>query len=283
MHKNKIKLSVVIVNFNTSKLTLDCLQSIQKEAGALDFEVILVDNGSTDDSVKSFRVLTQNGFWKKRLRLILNSSNKGYAKANNQGIKIAVGKYVLLLNSDTIVHKNAFLELVNFAEKTPDAGIIGSRLLNTDGTLQMSCFRFPTLFRVIKQNWLGESGLLDKYAPIGADPVIVDVVVGASFLITSIALKKVGLLNEKYFAYFEDMDYCRQVYKAGLKVYYLPKSLITHHHGATFNKLASHEFQWNKLIPGSKIYHGLINHYLIVGVMWTSQKIKKFFFSNKPR
>ncbi|KKS18282.1 MAG: family 2 glycosyl transferase [Candidatus Woesebacteria bacterium GW2011_GWA1_41_7] len=268
-------LSIVIVNLNTEDLTLGCVRSIEKEAKNLSFEVILVDNGSNDGSVESFKKLKEEEYWKNKFTLILNGSNTGYAKANNQGIRVARGEYVLLLNNDTLVHKDALQNLLKFANDTPDAGVVGSKLMNIDGTLQMSCYHFPTISNAIKEYWFGKKGLFEKFAPRVDKAVTVDSVVGASFLITSEAKKRVGELDERYFAYFEDIDYCRQTWKSGLKVYYLPNSVITHYHGATFKKLANERERWKKLIPSSKIYHGVFKHYVLNTILWTGQKWQK--------
>jgi GT2 family glycosyltransferase len=267
-----IELSIVIVNLNTRDLTVGCIRSIEKEAKDLSFEVLLTDNGSNDGSVEAFKKIKEEKYWQNKFTLILNDTNTGYAKANNQGIKKAKGKYILLLNNDTVVHKEALQNLLSFVRKTPDAGVVGSRLLNIDGTLQMSCYHFPTITNAIKEYWLGKKGLFEKFAPKGDIPVTVDSVVGAAFLITPEAKKRVGILDERYFAYFEDIDYCRQTWKNGLKVYYLPSSVITHYHGATFKKLADEGQRWKKLIPSSKVYHGLFKHYLINAILWLGQK-----------
>ena len=273
---NEIILSIVIVNLNTRELTVGCIRSIEKEAKDIPFEVLLTDNGSTDGSVEAFEKISQEEYWKKRFTLITNKSNTGYAKANNQGIRKSKGKYILLLNNDTVVHKNALQELIKFAENSNDAGVVGSRLLNIDDTLQMSCYHFPTITNAIKEYWFGHKGLFEKFAPKGDLPVTVDSVVGAAFLITPEAKRRVGILDERYFAYFEDIDYCRQTWKKGLKVYYLPSSVITHYHGATFKKLANENERWKKLIPSSKIYHGVFKHYVINAVLWLGQKYQKF-------
>lgn len=280
----KIDLSIIIVNFKNRKLTLDCMKSIKKESAGLSFEVVLVDNGSGDGSAESFKILKSEKFWKNRLYLILNKSNLGYAKANNSGIEKAKGEFVFLLNNDTIVRKNALQNILRFAKKTPDAGVVGSRLLNKDGSLQSSCYHFPGIINAFKEFWFGKKGLFEKFAPKGKLPIEVDSVVGAAFLITPEARKKIGMLNEKYFAYFEDIDYCRQTRRKKLKVYYLPDSLITHYHGATFKKLEDEKKQWRKLIPSSKLYHGTLKHYLINFIIWLGQKKNlffDFFFSNK--
>ncbi|HCC08929.1 MAG: Family 2 glycosyl transferase, partial [Candidatus Woesebacteria bacterium GW2011_GWD2_40_19] len=162
-----MELSIVIVNFNTKDLTVGCLRSIEKEGKDLSFEVLLTDNGSSDGSVEAFKKIKEEKFWRNRFTLILNDSNAGYAKANNQGINRAKGKYLLLLNSDTVVHEHALQSLLRFAKATPDAGVIGSKLLNIDGTLQMSCYNFPTIGNAIKEYWFGQKGLFEKFAPIG--------------------------------------------------------------------------------------------------------------------
>jgi GT2 family glycosyltransferase len=271
----KIILSVVVVNLNTRDLTVGCIRSIQKQAKDLPFEVLLTDNGSTDGSVEAFQKIKKEKYWNDRFTLILNKTNTGYGKANNQGIKKAKGKYILLLNNDTVVHKDALQNLIKFAETRPDAGVVGSKLLHIDGSLQMSCFHFPTITNAIKEYFFGKKGLFEKFAPKGKNPSTVDSVVGAAFLITPEARKRVGILDERYFAYFEDIDYCRQTWKSGLKVYYLPDSVITHYHGATFKKLADEGQRWKKLIPSSKIYHGSIKHYVINAILWLGQKWQK--------
>ncbi|QQG42205.1 MAG: glycosyltransferase family 2 protein [Candidatus Woesebacteria bacterium] len=275
-----IELSIIIVNLNTKDLTIGCIRSIEKEAKNISFEVLLTDNGSNDGSVEAFKKIKEEKYWKKRFTLILNDSNTGYAKANNQGIRRAKGKYIFLLNNDTVVHKEALQNLLKFVKNTPDAGVVGSRLLNIDGSLQMSCFNFPTITNAVKEYWLGQKGLFEKFAPRGKDPVAVDSVVGAAFLITPVAKKRVGILDERYFAYFEDIDYCRQTWKQGLKVYYLPNSVITHYHGATFKKLGDESIRWRKLIPSSKIYHGFFKHYVINAILWAGQKWQKIFQKN---
>lgn len=270
-----IDLSVIIVNFNTKDLVIDCYESIKNEGSKINCEIIVVDNGSADGSVEAFKKLEKEN---KNFHLISNSGNLGYAKANNQGVKISRGKYLLLLNSDTLVKKNSLGNLVEFAQKHPDAGVVGSKLFNADGSLQSSCFHFPTIKNAILEYWFNKKGLLEKFAPRGNLPTEVDAVVGAVFLITPVARKKVGLLDERYWAYFEDIDYCRQTWKQGLKVYYLPTSEIIHYHGVSFKKATpDDETRWKRLIPSSKIYHGVFKHYLLNTIIWVGQKWQKLF------
>ncbi len=261
-----MKLSIIIVSYNTKDLTLDCINSVFKFAPKIKFEVVVVDNGSSDGTVESLP---------KSVKVIKNNANLGFSRANNQGIKISKGKYILLLNSDTKVTKGAIEKLISFAENADGAGVVGSQLLNADGSIQPSVFYLPTLGRTIAEFWLKGKKYLEKYAPQGSEPAEVEAVVGAAFLITPKAQKRVGQLNEAYFMYFEDLDYCREVRRKGLKVYYLPSSKIYHYHGASGKGIADASNQWKRLIPSSKTYHGLIKYYAIQFMMKTSQKLLK--------
>lgn len=271
-------LSIIVVNFNTKDLIKDCIESIYKEGSKIKKEVIVIDNGSRDGSVLVLKKLQKKY---KNLILIFNKSNYGFSKANNQGIKKARGRYVLLLNSDTKVLPRSLGKLLEFAKTKKDAGVIGPRLLNPDGSLQPSCYHFPTLTGAFAEYFLGKKGFFEKYAPKTSLPEQVDAVVGAAFLITPLALKRIGLLDERYFFYFEDLDYCRKVYKKGLKVYYFPDSCIYHYHGASAKKQSKKAFQNFYLVQSSKIYHGRLNYFLITFILWLGQKLRKFLRENK--
>jgi GT2 family glycosyltransferase len=244
-----IELSIIIVNYNTKQLTLGCIDSIYKSAPKINFEIIVVDNASSEAIPIS-----------KRHQVIKNKENLGFAKANNQGIAKAKGKYILLLNSDTKVRPGTIEKLLGFAKSHTDAGVVVPRLLNSNGSVQPSVYRFPTLWRAFVPK------SLEKYVP---KKEVVEVAVMAAYLITPQALKKVGRLNEKYFMYFEDFDYARKLKQAGLKIYYLEKAEVVHIHGASggVNQM---------LIESSKKYHGLWEYYLFTFILWTGQKLGKF-------
>lgn len=266
-------LSIIIVNFNTKKLTLDCIKSIIKSKLKVGYEIIVVDNGSTDKIPKSkFYELIDKAC---QLKLITNEANLGFARANNQGIKIAKGKYVLLLNSDTVVKDGAVEKLYEFAEAHEDAGVVGSKLLNKDGSVQNSVFHFPTIINAIRQFWFGEKNLFGLYVPETFEPTTVNAVVGASFLITPKAREKLGVLDERYFFYYEDLDYCKRVWDAGLKVYYVPDAEIIHLKGASGKALVNENEQWKRLVPSSKIYNGIFGYYILFIIMWLGQKIRE--------
>lgn len=281
-----IDLSIIIVNWNTKELITACIESILATTKEVDYEIIIVDNGSTDGSVEAVaKIKSKLAVSKKtglsitskacNLTIIKNTENLGFAKANNEGMRKAKGEYILLLNSDTKVKRGAIDRLYKFAKSKEDAGVVSARLLNHDGSVQPSCFRFPTLVNAISEFWLGRKGLFSKYAPYGTEPEKVDIVVGAAFLITPKARKEVGLLNENYFFFYEDFDYCRRVYAKSLKVYYLPEAEIYHYLGSSVRKIAGKDDAWKKLVPGSKEYHGLLKHSLITFVLWTAQKWQK--------
>jgi len=257
-----MKLSIIIASYNTFNLTKKCIESILKYKPSFKLEIIVVDDGSTDDSASKLR----NHFkGVKNLIIIENLKNSGYVRTNNRGLIKSKGEYKLLLNSDTVVHQGALDNLVDFASITPDAGVVASKLLNSDKTTQKSCYHFPTIFNAINYQ---------NFAPTTSEPTVVDAVVGAVFLITPKAYKLVGGLNPKYVSYFEDLDYCREVHRKGLKVYYLPSSIVTHYHGQTFKKLSDKDNQWKKLIPSSIAYHGYIKHYILFIISWLYQKLR---------
>lgn len=261
-----MKLSIIILNFNTAKITLDCLKSIEKYPFDNNFEVILVDNCSTDNSDKLLKNFKSKNF---EYTFIKNKSNLGFSKGNNIGLKKSKGDFRLLLNSDTKVTKNALNQLVKTAEEKKNAGVVGARLLNKDKSIQESVFNLPTVARTLSHYWFAKK-ILDKYYPKSKTPVEVESVVGAAMLITPEAFQRVGYLDERYFMYFEDLDYCRSVRKSGLKVFYEPRSRIYHLHGA------SGKSDWNRLVPSSKIYHGVVRHYIIFLITWIGSKIIKY-------
>lgn len=265
-----IKLSIIIVNFNTGKNLVDCIASIQENADNLDLEIIVVDNASKDDSRRVINKLRQKFA---NIQAIFNTKNFGFAKAANQGIARARANYILLLNPDTVVQKNAFKKWVDFAEENKKTGAVGARLLNPDGTIQPSCFNFPSIKNAVSEFWLGQEEVFSKFYPKTGNPVKVDAVVGAALLIPKRVIEKVGLLDERYFMYFEDLDYCRRVKKAGFDVYYLPTAKVVHYLGVSGSSLTTQPDQWRRLIPSSKIYHGVVRHYIINFIIWSGQRI----------
>ena len=262
-------LSIIIVNFNTRELLKECLKSliVNGRWQMVNSEVIVVDNASKD---KSPAMIKKNF---PKVKLIENRTNLGFAQANNQGIKKAKGEYLLLLNPDTRVEPGSLEKLIQFAQKHPEAGIVGAKLINPDGSVQPSVYHFPTLGRATREYWLSQEGVYEKYAPKSKKAIEVEAVTGAAMLIPRKTIEKVGLLDERYFMYFEDLDYCRRIRQAGLKVYYLPEAEIIHHHGKSAAKVGSKAYQY--LTQSSKIYNGFIKYYLLFLIIWIGQKWQK--------
>jgi len=264
-----IDISIIVVSFNTKDLTIQCIKSIVESKPKLSYEMIVVDNGSHDGTVQEIKKNVP------KLIIVENKENLGFAKAVNQGIKIAKGKYVFLLNSDTQVRRGTIEKLIGFAERKSEAGAVVPKLLNPDGSIQGSVFREPTVARVMMQYWFGQKKIVDKYAPSDKGPQEVEFAVMAAFLITPEVLREVGLLDERYFMFYEDHDYCKRIRKFGLKVFYLPGAEVVHDHGGSGKNLADDANQWRRLIPSSIIYHGLIKHYLLNFIIWSGQKWQK--------
>lgn len=264
---SKIELSIIIVNYNTGKFLEKCVSSIVRNTNNLKnpaCEIIIVDNNSTDRSAE----------FKRPFRLIKNKDNLGFSKANNQGIIASNGGYILLLNPDTEIIGGAIAQLLEFSKQKENAGVVVPQLLNTDESVQDSVMPFPTISRAISEFWFGHK-TYSKFVPNYTEATEIEAAVMAAFMITPKALKKVGLLDERYFLYFEDLDYCRRVGRSGLKIYYLPSAEVVHCHGVSGGTMADNLNQWRRLIPSSKIYHGVLNHYLINIVIKIGQKVQK--------
>lgn len=223
-------LSVVIVNWNTREFLSRCLRSVYDTTLDLDFEVIVVDNGSTDGSQEMVRRDFPG------VSLIVNTENKGFAKANNQAIGRSRGRYVLLLNSDAFVRENAIEHTVAFMDGHPEAGMAGCKLLFEDGRLQPSCYAFPTLFTeffiaVGLDRLFPRSRLFGKYGMTYwdfDDIREVDVILGAFMLVRATAMDEVGLMDERYFMYSEEVDWCYRFREKGWRIYFYPHVEAVH-------------------------------------------------------
>ncbi len=222
----QLDLSVIIVNWNTRDLLDQCLRSIYSTSQDLVFETLVVDNGSADDSLAMVRQHFP------QVRLVENQANVGFARANNQGIRLSQGRYVLLLNSDTIVLPHALKEMVRFGDTRPDAGIVGCKLLNGDGSLQESWASFPTFWSEV----LGRNFRARRLVGKMLLTYEVDWVGGACLLARRAAIDEVGLLDESYFMYSEETDWCFRMTQQGWKVYYLPDVEVVHLGGGSASR-----------------------------------------------
>lgn len=226
-------LSIILVNRNTKEYLLPCLRSVLENEKRTGWNIIVVDNGSRDGSAAE----VGNTF--PSVDLIENEGNLGFAKAVNQGLQKASGRYVLLLNPDTQVKKRAIGELILFMDAHPDAGIAGARLLNSDGSRQNSIANFPSLATELLNKsllrWLFPEKFPGKERDY-SEPIEVDSVIGACMMVRRDAIEQVGLLDEGYFLYLEETDWCFRIRKAGWKVYHVPQAEVYHFQGKSAEK-----------------------------------------------
>lgn len=235
-----MKLSIIIVSFNTSSLLKNCLNAIKKAIISTkllhDMEIIVVDNASKDKSVEM--VKTDYPF----VRLIENKSNTGFSEANNEGIRISKGENILLLNTDTIVEKNLFDTLLTAIEKDKKIGVVGPKIINSDGTIQQSLGYFPNLLKIFFwMTFLDDlpifSYLLRPYhikdSKYYNNIFYPDWVTGACLLVRRKAIQAAGMLDSKIFMYGEEVEWCYRIKQANFKVLYTPYTKVKHFKGGS--------------------------------------------------
>lgn len=235
MNYNKPNVSVVIVSWNAKKYLEQCLQSVLSCSDAATTEIIVVDNASSDGSPEHVKEKYPS------VKLICNSDNLGFAKANNIGINHSHGKYLFLINSDVIVYPNCFNSLVTYIESQPQIGVLGPRIIGIDGKVQRSCMGYPSLWNsfcraifidAIFPNVKLFNGYMLSYWKHDAIKEV-EVVNGCFWVIRHQALEKVGLLDENYFMYAEDIDWCKRFNDSDWKVVYYPLVEALHYGGAS--------------------------------------------------
>ena len=226
-------LSVIIVSYNTRGLTLDCLSTLAARLTGLTTEVIVVDNASPDGSAAAVAETFP------AVRLVRSAANLGFGAANNLAMRAAAGRYLLLLNSDAFPHDGCLPALVSFLDAHPAVGVVGPRLVNADGSLQRSCWRFPTPWRSwLDSLWitplLARHPAFDDYRrwPHDADREV-DFVVGACLLVRREAYEQVGGFDERFFMYQEETDWQLRLMRAGWRVMFTPAGTVTHLSGAS--------------------------------------------------
>ncbi len=263
-------LSIIIVTWNTADITLKCVQTIKKYLGKkLKYEIIISDNGSTDSTVSKLK--KESG-----VVIIENGANLGFGKGNNIAAKLAKGKYILFLNSDMELIDDRLVEMYKYIDSDSHIGIIGPKFLNIDGSDQGSVFPPQTLFNAIREFWFGQK-TYSKYVPFGNNPVVVFSISGGAILIRKELFNKIGGWDKRYFMYYEDLELCRQINSLGYQIVFFPQCRFIHRHGASGKSLADPSNQWRRLIPSSKIYHGLLKHYLLFLITWSGQKFNQLF------
>ena len=246
-------LSIVIVNYQTFEMTKNTINSVLEYDYPFSYEILVVDNASSDDSLARLQ-----DYFRDKVKFIASAENNGFAAGNNQALKIAGGKYVLLLNSDTVVWENTLENIYGYMEKHNDVGACGCRVLLENGDLDKACKRsFPNvknsffkLFHIPTKSKDNDYNLVN----LPDDEIYeIDCLTGAFMFMRADALNEVGFLDETFFMYGEDIDLCYRIKQAGWKIVYYGKSKITHFKGASSKK------QKSKLIY--EFYHAMYIYY----------------------
>jgi len=242
-----IEVSVVIVSFNTKDLTLQCLNSVFAQ-NHVSYEVIVVDNASSDGSVTEIKKSFP------QVALIENNKNKGFASANNQAIKLAKGKFILLLNSDTLLlSEDSFSKMIKFMDIKRNAGICGCKVTRPGGRLDWPCKRSFQTPSVFFYRSLGLDRMFPGHKKFGKYHLTyldenktheVDAITGAFFMIRRETIADIGLLDEKLFMYSEDMDWCFRAKLKNWKVFYYPEVQIIHYKSRSSNKRSNKIIYW---------------------------------------
>ena len=226
--------SIIIVNWNTKEYLRNCLESISLAISGINAEIIVVDNASEDGSVN----MVQLEF--PYVKLIKNAKNLGFATANNHGISASCGNYLCFVNSDVVVDENCIKQLIQYLKENRNVGMIGPKIRNPDGSVQISCVGYPTLWYTFSSTMglhrlFPGSKLFDRrmiYWPCKAIRSV-EVLIGCFWCVRREALDSVGLLDEKFFIYAEDIDWCKRYHDAGWDVVFYPDAEATHFEGAS--------------------------------------------------
>jgi GT2 family glycosyltransferase len=263
----EIQLSIIIVTHNAKDFLRNCLKSVFDRIKNLSFEVFVIDNASSDGTFE----MLKNEF--PQVKVIFSKENLGFAKANNLAIKEAKGKYIFLLNPDTILLDENFEKLIDFAEKNPDVGAIGPKVLNSDLTIQHQCKRgFPTPWNTLCY-FLGLAKIFPK-SKVFAGYLLtyldtekiqeVDSLSGCAMLVKRDVIEKVGMIDEDYYLYGDDLDWCYRIKSGGWKVVYFPETKIIHYGGRGGT--------------GKKPYFNIYHFYKSAFIFYRKHPAKKYFF-----
>ncbi|MGR3178532.1 MAG: glycosyltransferase family 2 protein [Candidatus Anammoxibacter sp.] len=223
----------IIVTWNARDLLLDCLDSLFKQVSLIDYEVFVVDNGSNDGTVEAVKQRFDS------VNLIANKENLGFAAANNQGLKEMSSRYAVLLNSDTIVLGGVFEKLVKFLDEHSDVAVVGPQLINKDGSKQNCFHNFPSLVIEVVGLGLLKSFFPDKYPSKRRnynEPLETDSILGACLMVRKEVVEQIGYMDEGYFFFLEETDWCFRMQNAGWKVFHIPDVKIVHLHGESTKK-----------------------------------------------
>ena len=272
-------LSVIIVNWNTKDLLSQCIESIKTHTERTSYEIIVVDNFSSDGSPEMVEKNFPDVF------LIKNKKNRGFGRANNQGLAKAQGKYILFINSDVVVEENCLDEMLDFMEKNPDVGASSCKLTFPDGTLQHSCRKFPSLktfFLMLLgvRYFFPNMKIFRYYLMLDWDHSNikeVDQIMGSFMLIRRDVLDQIGSFDERYWMYFEEVDLCLRMKKAGWKIVHYPYVSAVHF-------LSKSSEQWGEAKRITEFQSSLLKYFRKNGktyeyyILLALSRIKYLFF-----
>ncbi|MGP8154001.1 MAG: glycosyltransferase family 2 protein [Smithella sp.] len=284
-------ISVIIVNWNTKDFLIECLQSLDTQTGNFQKEVIVVDNGSRDDSQEAVK----SAFPK--VQIIENNSNLGFAKANNIGIKASKGRYLCVINSDVKVLDGCLDQLVRHMDQHPNVGMVGPKVYWSDMTLQSSCRIFPSLWNNFFTA-IGFNKLFPKYRIFSGEHMLffsydkirsVDVLVGCFMMARREAVDQVGMLDERFFIYAEDIDWCKRFWEKGWEIMFNPGAEVIHYgrSSSSNDPLRFSIEQMRSVLQYWKKHHGIIKRtiFLIILFIHYSSRIIISVFADliKPK
>lgn len=240
------KLVVSIINFRTADMTLACIASVLEDIGDLDVQIVVVDNASgdgSDDVIADWIAVQPEGT---PVRLVRSATNSGFSGGHNQSFETLEAEYYLVLNSDGLLRPGFLRRILEAADANPEAGLVSPSILAEDGTVQVSAFRFHSPVSELVRG--AETGPLTKLLPGGvvalqppADPAAVEWVSFACVLLRGEMIRRIGPMDEGYFLYFEDSEYCLRARRTGWKIAYAPEAEMIHYHGGSGEVVASEQ------------------------------------------
>jgi GT2 family glycosyltransferase len=266
-------ISVIVISWNGKKFLLECLASLMAQIAPYEAELIVVDNASVDGSAEA----VESAF--PSVLVLRNRTNLGFAKANNLAIRKARGRFLLLVNSDVVLKKNCIDRLFTYMEENPKAGLLGPQIVSADGSVQRSCMTFPSLWnsfsralaldRLFSSSPLFGEHLLTYWSHSNTQTV--DVINGCFWVVRKEALNTVGLLDEKFFIYGEDIDWCKRFHQAGWDVVFVSDAQALHYGGMSSSNAPLRFFleQWRTNFQYWAKHHSgnrQIAYFLIVGL-----------------
>ena len=276
----QLDLSIIIVNYNVKEFLQNLIHSIFKSALNISYEIIIIDNASDDGSVEFIKDKFPE------IKLISNEKNLGFSKANNLGLKIAKGKYLLLLNPDALLREDTLQKMMEFFRNTPDAGLAGCKILNPDGSLQLACRRsFPgpwTSFCKVTglSTIFPRSRIFARYNLTYLDEnqsYEVDAISGSFMMMKREVYEKVGGFDEEFFMYGEDLDLCYRIQKAGYKVYYVHDTQIIHYKGESTKRSSFDETKVFYNAMNLFVKKHLSGSFLVEIILLSAITLRKFF------